>query len=105
MLLLDEIVSVCYHFYYSDRPIRILIDAAQSACCLLLYLATSGVDFYALTVHKWFCGRVGVGGLYIKPKSFDYLNTTFIGSRGIDINGNGQPIAWKNNGRKFEVAS
>jgi L-cysteine/cystine lyase len=48
MLLLDEIVSVCYHFSYSDRPIRVLVDAAKTACCLLLYLATSGVDFYAL---------------------------------------------------------
>lgn len=33
----------------------------------------------AFTAHKWFCGPVGVGVLYFKPKSFDYLNPTFIG--------------------------
>lgn len=105
VLPLSEIVSVCHHFAHSDRPIRVLVDAAQSAGSLPLDLAASNVDFYAFTGHKWFCGPVGVGGLYIRPESFDYLNPTFIGWRGIDLNGNGQPMAWKNDGRKFEVAS
>ncbi|XHU95619.1 MAG: aminotransferase class V-fold PLP-dependent enzyme [cyanobacterium endosymbiont of Rhopalodia gibba] len=105
VLPLSEIVSVCHHFAHSDRPIRVLVDAAQSAGSLPIDLAASNVDFYAFTGHKWFCGPVGVGGLYIRPESFDYLNPTFIGWRGIDLNGNGQPMAWKNDGRKFEVAS
>ncbi|XTZ10087.1 MAG: aminotransferase class V-fold PLP-dependent enzyme, partial [cyanobacterium endosymbiont of Rhopalodia yunnanensis] len=105
VLPLSEIVSVCHHFAHSDRPIRVLVDAAQSAGSLPLDLAASNVDFYAFTGHKWFCGPVGVGGLYIRPESFDYLNPTFIGWRGIELNGNGQPMAWKNDGRKFEVAS
>ena len=105
VLPLDEIVNVCHHFTHSERPIGILVDAAQSAGSLPLNLATSDVDFYAFTGHKWFCGPVGVGGLYIRPESLDSLNPTFIGWRGIDLNGNGQPMAWKNDGRKFEVAS
>ncbi|XTZ11883.1 MAG: aminotransferase class V-fold PLP-dependent enzyme [cyanobacterium endosymbiont of Rhopalodia inflata] len=105
VLPLSEIVSVCHHFAHSDRPIMVLVDAAQSAGSLPLDLTASNVDFYAFTGHKWFCGPVGVGGLYIRPESFDYLNPTFIGWRGIDLNGNGQPMAWKNDGRKFEVAS
>ncbi|YAI81715.1 MAG: aminotransferase class V-fold PLP-dependent enzyme [cyanobacterium endosymbiont of Rhopalodia sterrenbergii] len=105
VLPLDEIVSVCHHFAYSDNPVRVLVDAAQSAGSLSLDLTASDVDFYAFTGHKWFCGPVGVGGLYIRPESFDYLHPTFIGWRGIDVNGNGQPMAWKNDGRKFEVSS
>ncbi len=105
VLPLEEIVKVCHNFPNSDRPIAILVDAAQSAGSLPLDLAALDVDFYAFTGHKWFCGPVGVGGLYIRPESFDSLNPTFIGWRGIEIDEKGQPIAWKNDGRKFEVAS
>lgn len=103
VLPLGEIVKVCHG--YRDHPIPILVDAAQSAGSLPLDLTSLGVDFYAFTGHKWFCGPAGVGGVYIRPESFHLLNPTFIGWRGIDIDDQGQPIAWKNDGRKFEVAS
>ncbi|HAC62572.1 MAG TPA: cysteine lyase [Cyanothece sp. UBA12306] len=105
LLPLGEIVEVCHNYPHSDRPIPVLVDAAQSAGLLPLDLTALDVDFYAFTGHKWFCGPVGVGGLYIRPESFSSLHPTFIGWRGIEIDPQGQPIGWKNDSRKFEVAS
>lgn len=104
VLPLKEIVDRCHH-HLSDRPIPVLVDAAQSAGSLALNLSDIGVDFYAFTGHKWFCGPAGVGGLYINPENFDALRPTFIGWRGIDIDQKGRPINWKNDGRKFEIAT
>ncbi|MEA5532797.1 aminotransferase class V-fold PLP-dependent enzyme [Crocosphaera sp. XPORK-15E] len=105
VLPLTEIVNLCHNYPDSDRPISVLVDAAQSAGSLALNLAETGVDFYAFTGHKWFCGPAGVGGLYIRPESFKLLHPTFIGWRGIDQDEKGQPIGWKVDGRRFEVAT
>ena len=105
ILPLQEISNICHNYSGSDRPILVLADAAQSAGSLPLNLAETGVDFYAFTGHKWFCGPAGVGALYIRPEIFELLNPTFIGWRGINIDEKGQPIDFKNNGEKFEVAT
>ncbi len=63
------------------------------------------MDFYAFTGHKWFCGPAGVGALYIRPEIFEFINPTFIGWRGINIDEKGQIIDFKQDGRKFEIAT
>jgi L-cysteine/cystine lyase len=42
--------------YLTEKPIRILVDAAQSVGLLPLQLDELGIDFYAFTGHKWWCG-------------------------------------------------
>jgi L-cysteine/cystine lyase len=86
-----------------ERPIRILVDAAQSVGWLPLNLAELGIDFYAFTGHKWWCGPEGVGGLYIQPETMASLEPTFIGWRGLDY---GQPdLPFVNDARRYEVAT
>ena len=46
-----------------------------------------------------------MGGLYISESAFAELKPTFIGWRGIEIDAQGQPENWKQNGEKFEVAT
>ncbi|MGB5975702.1 MAG: aminotransferase class V-fold PLP-dependent enzyme, partial [Nodosilinea sp.] len=69
VLPLEEIVRVC-----RDRPTPVLtlVDAAQSAGALPLDLAHLGVDFYAFTGHKWWCGPAGLGGLYVRPEAREH---------------------------------
>ena len=105
ILPLKEISHLCHNYSGSERPILVLADAAQSAGSLPLQLAETEVDFYAFTGHKWFCGPAGVGGLYIRPEIFDLVSPTFIGWRSINIDEKGQPIDFKSNGEKFEVAT
>jgi L-cysteine/cystine lyase len=87
----------------NERPIRILVDAAQSVGWLPLNLAELAIDFYAFTGHKWWCGPEGVGGLYIHPEMLASLEPTFIGWRGLDYS---QPdLAFVNDARRYEVAT
>jgi L-cysteine/cystine lyase len=87
----------------SARPIRILVDATQSVGWLPLDLAKVGIDFYAFTGHKWWCGPEGVGGLYIHPEAISSLEPTFIGWRGLDYSQPHLPLV--NDGRRYEVAT
>lgn len=100
VLPLDKIVKVC-----KDANVRILADAAQSVGCLPLNLAQLGVDFYAFTGHKWWCGPAGVGGLYVHPEARESLQPTFIGWRGITVDNRGNPTGWQPDGRRYEVAT
>ena len=100
VLPLQEITRVCH-----DQGSFVLVDAAQSVGSLPLTLPETGVDFYAFTGHKWLCGPAGVGGLYISPQSFGELRPTFIGWRGVNLDSQGKPVSYKEDGRKFEVAT
>lgn len=104
VLPLKEITQVC-HDYPASKTIRVMVDAAQSVGLLPLHLPDLGVDYYAFTGHKWLCGPAGVGGLYVSPAAFDELQPTFIGWRGVEIDSQGKPIAWKQDGSKYEVAT
>lgn len=104
VLPLADIVQVA-HDYPSLRPVQVLVDAAQSVGSLPLQLEATKVDYYAFTGHKWLCGPAGVGGLYIHPDRFEQLHPTFIGWRGIDYDAQGQPLGWKPDGQRFEVAT
>lgn len=100
VLPLDKIVKLC-----RQASVRILADAAQSVGSLPLNLAQLGVDFYAFTGHKWWCGPAGVGGLYVHPEARLSLQPTFIGWRGITIDSRGNPTGWQPDGRRYEVAT
>ncbi len=100
VLPLDKIVKVC-----KSANVRILADAAQSVGSLPLNLAQLGVDYYAFTGHKWWCGAAGVGGLYVHPEAREFLQPTFIGWRGITIDNRGNPTGWQPDGRRYEVAT
>jgi L-cysteine/cystine lyase len=105
VLPLQEIVVACRQQSSPSRPIRVLVDAAQSVGVLPLNLAEIGADFYAFTGHKWLCGPAGVGGLYVHPDAFESLRPTFIGWRGVTKNETGQPTGWEPDGRRYEVAT
>jgi len=84
---------------------QILVDAAQSVGSLPLNLTDDGVDFYAFTGHKWWCGPEGLGGLYVRPEALESLNPTYIGWRGILTTTTAQPKGWKPDSRRYEVAT
>jgi L-cysteine/cystine lyase len=104
VLPLKAISKAC-HSYPAKNMIRVMVDAAQSVGSLDLNLPELEIDYYAFTGHKWLCGPAGVGGLYISPSAFKELNPTFIGWRGVEMDAQGKPIAWKPDGTKFEVAT
>lgn len=104
VLPLAEIVQVCRQ-HNGSKPVRILVDAAQSVGQLPLNLTQLGADFYAFTGHKWWCGPAGVGGLYVRPEARESLNPTFIGWRSIVVDPQGQPTSWQPDGRRYEVAT
>jgi L-cysteine/cystine lyase len=104
VLPLTEIVAAC-HSYSLDRPVQVLVDAAQSVGVLPLNLPDSQVDFYAFTGHKWWCGPEGVGGLYVRPEAMKTLHPTVIGWRSITNDAAGLPAGWKPDGRRYEVAT
>ena len=104
VLPLKEIAQAC-HNYPARHKIRVMVDAAQSVGSLCLNLPELEIDYYAFTGHKWLCGPAGVGGLYISQSAFAELNPTFIGWRGVKMNDRGKPVAWKQDGAKFEVAT
>ncbi len=101
VLPLTEIVNFCHSNYNT----KVLVDAAQSVGVLPLNLTETGVDFYAFTGHKWFCGPDGLGGLYVSAQSRSELSPTFIGWRSIIGDEQGKPISWTPDGKRYEVAT
>jgi L-cysteine/cystine lyase len=105
VLPLAEIADVCHNYAGGSQTVRVLVDAAQSVGSLPLNLTELGADFYAFTGHKWLCGPEGIGGLYVRPDAIESLNPTFIGWRGILTSPVGNPVGWKPDARRFEVAT
>ncbi|MBO1346561.1 MAG: aminotransferase class V-fold PLP-dependent enzyme [Hormoscilla sp. GUM202] len=102
VLPLAEIVKACKSV---NSNVKILVDAAQSVGILPLNLIDEGVDFYAFTGHKWWCGPEGVGGLYVSQEAREDLHPTFIGWRGIVTDNAGHPVGWKPDGGRYEIAT
>jgi L-cysteine/cystine lyase len=102
VLPLAEIMTACRQ---QHPEVLILLDAAQSVGVMPLDLLALDVDFYAFTGHKWWCGPDGLGGLYIKSSLRDILPPTFVGWRGIQVDPQGTPHAWKTDGSRYEVAT
>ncbi|GAB4378026.1 MAG: aminotransferase class V-fold PLP-dependent enzyme [Elainellaceae cyanobacterium] len=105
ILPLAEIAQTCRDYTDSRSPIRILVDAAQSAGVLPLNLDELGVDFYAFTGHKWWCGPAGLGGLYVRSEAMEQLRPTFVGWRGITRDASGFPTGYVADARRFEVST
>jgi len=102
ILPLAELVQCCHQ---RPQPVRVLVDAAQSVGMLPLVLPDLGVDFYAFTGHKWWCGPAGLGGLYVAAAVRDQLAPTFVGWRSITMDGQGSPTGWQPSGQRYEVAT
>ncbi len=102
VLPLESIVAVCHG---QANPVLVLVDAAQSVGSLPLDLPASGVDFYAFTGHKWWCGPAGLGGLYTRSEAMEQIAPTVIGWRSITVDTETNPTGWKPNGQRFEVAT
>lgn len=102
VLPVEKIISVCRA---NSSNVKFLVDAAQSVGLLPLNLTELGADFYAFTGHKWWCGPMGVGGLYVSPEARETLQPTFIGWRSITMDSQGKPINWQPDGRRYEVAT
>jgi L-cysteine/cystine lyase len=100
---LAKIATAIRQYPQASQPIRILVDAAQSVGLLPLNLGELGIDFYAFTGHKWWCGPEGVGGLYIHPEAIASLEPTFIGWRGLDYSQPDLPLV--DDARRYEVAT
>lgn len=111
LLPLDRIVKLCHNLNKQPEhqgfknSIKVLVDAAQSVGVLPLNLAEIGVEFYSFTGHKWWGGPAGVGGLYIHPDVQNHLHPTFIGWRGLLFDAAENPVGWKPDARKFELAT
>jgi L-cysteine/cystine lyase len=103
VLPLAEIAAAIRQYPAAERQIQILVDAAQSVGLLPLNLDTLGIDFYAFTGHKWWCGPEGVGGLYIHADAMASLAPTFIGWRSLDYSQADLPII--SDARQYEVAT
>ncbi len=103
VLPLAEIATAIHQYSQATDRIYVLVDAAQSVGLLPLNLAELGIDFYAFTGHKWWCGPEGVGGLYIRSDVIEDLNPTFIGWRGLDYSQPELPLI--NDARRYEVAT
>ncbi|MEO1068922.1 MAG: aminotransferase class V-fold PLP-dependent enzyme, partial [Cyanobacteria bacterium J06638_6] len=102
VLPLKSLVELCHD---RPHPVLVLVDAAQSVGALPLDLPSLGVDFYAFTGHKWWCGPAGLGGLYIRPELMPEIAPTFIGWRGITTDAAANPTGWKPTGQRYEVAT
>jgi L-cysteine/cystine lyase len=102
VLPLAEMVKLCHS---QPRPVAVLVDAAQSVGLLPLNLEALEADFYAFTGHKWYCGPDGLGGLYIHPPALEALQPSFVGWRSIVNDPANNQIAWKPDGRRFEIAT
>ncbi|MEG4530414.1 aminotransferase class V-fold PLP-dependent enzyme [Microcoleus sp. D2_18a_D3] len=100
VLPLAEIVKVCH-----KTGVKVLVDAAQSVGVLPLNLIESGVDFYAFTGHKWWCGPEGLGGLYVSVEALADLHPVFIGWRGIVTDANAKVMGWKSGAQRYEIAT
>ncbi len=105
VLPLTDIIAACRNYAASRSPVAILVDAAQSVGVLPLNLSELDADFYAFTGHKWWCGPEGIGGFYVRPAALEQLQPTYVGWRGITMNGSGQPGDWQPDGRRFEIAT
>ena len=105
VLPLADIVRVCHQYKTQGQPVQVLVDAAQSVGVLPLNLAETGVDFYAFTGHKWWCGPEGAGGLYIRPEARPDVRPTFIGWRGVTLDKKGMPTGYESGGKQYEIAT
>ncbi len=72
---------------------------------LPLDLGAIGADFYAFTVHKWWCGPQGIGGLHVRSDQRESLRPTTIGWRSVTTDSEGNAAGWESGGKRYEVST
>jgi L-cysteine/cystine lyase len=70
-LPVSEIVELAHQ---ASPGARVLIDGAQTAGHEPLDVHASGVDAYAIPMHKWMCGPGGMGALYVRRDRIEELD-------------------------------
>jgi L-cysteine/cystine lyase len=73
ILPVREITELAHH-----AGALVLVDAAQAVGAIPVDLHTLGVDYYAFSGHKWLCGPVGTGGLYVSSSAMHMLRPTYV---------------------------
>ncbi len=77
-LPLEEIVERAH-----DRGAKVLFDGSQAAPHRRVDLDRSGVDFYAVSAHK-FCGPTGFGALLASPSALEELEPLLYGGEAVE---------------------
>ena len=85
-----------------DADALLLVDAAQTAGCVPINVATLEIDLLACGGHKGLLGPLGSGLLYIRPGLENQLRPTQQGGTGTDSLSESQPDQLPN---KFEAGS
>lgn len=63
-----------------SRDILFALDGVQAIGQVPLDLKKAGVDFYAVSGHKWMHGTKRTGILYVREDRFDHLQPTVVGA-------------------------
>ncbi len=81
----------------------VVVDAAQSVGHLPVNVRELDCDFLAFSGHKM-CGPTGIGVLYGKKKSLDYLNPVIFGG-GMVLEVDTEKATWTTAPQKFEAGT
>jgi len=63
-----------------SKGIWYAIDGAQALAQMPVNIQSSGVDFYAVSGHKWLLGPRRTGILYVRERMLDTLHPTVVGA-------------------------
>ena len=66
-----------------ERGVLFCIDAVQSLGVLPLDIQRTGAHFAAAGTHKWLCGPMGLGLLYVAEETADLLHTPVAGWKSV----------------------
>ncbi len=69
-----EVVRVCH-----ERGILVSVDAIQGLGAIAFDAKASGCDFVSSGAHKWLCGPLGIGFLYVRKPLIEKLFVPNIG--------------------------
>ncbi len=94
---LAELGAMC-----RDAGAFLLVDGAQSYGALILKLAETPVDAYAVPGYKWSTGPEGVGALYLDPRWDQVIKPTYLGLRGIAENNDDGSFRLESGAKRFE---
>lgn len=68
ILPVEQLIAAC-----RDRGIAVCVDGPHAVAQLPLALDDLGCDFYTASCHKWLCGPLGSGFLYVAPPWHDRI--------------------------------
>jgi isopenicillin-N epimerase len=68
VLPVEPIIDVC-----REQGVAVCVDGPHAVAQLPLALDDLGCDFYTASCHKWLCGPLGSGFLYVAPRCHDRI--------------------------------